>query len=178
MVAEGTDTTIAAIANRRAAEVYGLEVLQADIEDHPENATRFLLVSQQGIPAPTGNDKTTIVVFQRADAPGSLLAILQEFAARRINLSSLVSRPTKTSLGDYCFMLDLNGHLSDELVADALRALQRKHQVKFLGSYPSGESGDSGEADAQSEEDAAAEKWVQFLRSQIRSPHEPDSMSA
>ena len=64
-----------------------------DIEDHPENKTRFVVVSRAGIPAPTGHDKTSIVVYQRADRPGSLLAILQEFAARSINLSLLLSRP-------------------------------------------------------------------------------------
>ena len=76
------------------------------------------------------------MVFQRADAPGSLLAILQEFAARAINLVKLESRPTKRGLGDYCFLIDLEGHLGDELVADCLRDLKSKHDVKFLGSYP------------------------------------------
>ena len=77
-------------------------------------------------PAPTGHDKTTIVCFQRADRPGSLLAILQEFAARAINLTKLESRPTKKSLGDYCFVMDFEGHITDEVVADCLRTLAAK----------------------------------------------------
>ena len=78
------------------------------------------------------------MIYQRADEPGSLISILQEFAARRINLSKLESRPTKDGgLGDYCFVIDADGHIGDELVADALRALHAKQAgVKFLGSYP------------------------------------------
>ena len=79
-------------ATRSAAELYGLEVLATDIEDHPENETRFVLVGR-GVPAPTGHDKTSIVCFQRQDRPGSLLGILQEFAARDVNLTKLESRP-------------------------------------------------------------------------------------
>src|SRR5207237_4741527 len=131
-----------AICNRLAAELYGLDVLATEIEDHPENQTRFVLVGH-GIPAPTGHDKTSVVCFQREDRPGSLLAILQEFAARAINLTKLESRPTKRSLGDYCFFIDFNGHIADELVADCLRNLSAKQTaVKFLGSYPvAGEDG-------------------------------------
>ncbi len=79
-----------------------------------------------------------MVVFQRADEPGSLISILQEFAARRINLSNLLSRPTKAGgLGDYCFVIYAEAHVADELMADALRALHAKQgAVKFLGSYP------------------------------------------
>jgi prephenate dehydratase len=120
------------------------------------------------VPARTGHDKTSIVVFQRADAPGSLLAILQEFAARSINLSKLESRPTKRSLGDYCFLIDLEGHIADEVVADALRSLHAKQaSVKFLGSYPAaGEHGPSVRKKAQKRwTDAAA--WVESLRAKM-----------
>src|SRR5439155_1659886 len=83
------------------------------------------------------SDITTIVCFQREDRPGSLLAILQEFAASAINLSKLESRPAKRSLGEYCFFIDFVGHLDDELVADRLRNLHAKQaEVKFLDSYP------------------------------------------
>src|SRR5207344_369798 len=123
---------MAAICNALAAEVYGLEVLATEVEDHPENQTRFVLVGR-GVPAPTGHDKTSIVCFQRKDRPGSLLAILQEFAARAINITKLESRPTKRDLGDYCFFIDFEGHLDDELVADCLRDLAAKQaKVKFL----------------------------------------------
>ena len=167
-LAASGDLHTAALGPERAAEVYGLDVLAHDVEDHPENSTRFVAVARDGIPAATGHDKTSIVVFQRADAPGSLLAILQEFAARAINLVKLESRPTKRGLGDYCFLIDLEGHLDDELVADCLRDLKSKHDVKFLGSYPA--AGEHGPA-VRREADIAwrqADGWLTDLRSQIQ----------
>jgi prephenate dehydratase len=168
-LAEDPDPTVGALAPARAADVYGLAIAARDIEDHPENATRFVVVGRSGVPRPTGHDKTSIVVFQRADTPGSLLGILQEFAARAINLTKLESRPTKKGLGDYCFLIDLEGHIDDELVADCLRDLKSKQaDVRFLGSYPAaGEQGDSVRRDA----DAAwrrADDWIAELRSQIK----------
>ena len=138
MVAESTDAGAAALAPRTSADLYGLEVLAADVADHGGNQTRFVVVARDGVPAPTGHDRTALVIYQRADEPGSLISILQEFAARRINLSNLLSRPTKDGgLGDYCFIVYLDGHVADELVADAMRALHSKQgHVKFLGSYP------------------------------------------
>lgn len=167
-VAAEADGVTAAIAPARAGEVYGLEALATDIEDHPENRTRFVAVAREGVPRPTGHDKSSIVVFQRTDRPGSLLAILQEFAARSINLTRLESRPTKQSLGDYCFFMDLEGHIADEVVADCLRTLHMRTQnVKFLGSYPAaGERGAAVRRDAV-EAWRQACKWVDDLRSQI-----------
>lgn len=168
-LAEDGDGLTAVIAPARSAEVYGLDVLASGIEDHPENATRFVVVAEGGVPKPTGHDKTSIVVFQRADAPGSLLGILQEFAARNINLTKLSSRPTKVSLGDYCFLIDMEGHLDDELVADALRTLKSKQSdVKFLGSYPA--AGEHGPAVRRDMHEAweRADAWISGLRAQIR----------
>jgi len=129
------DTVV--IAPRRAADVYGLEVLAVDLEDRPDNKTRFLLVGRDTVPPPTARDKTSLVVYQRADAPGSLVGILGEFVARSINITSLQSRPTKASLGSYCFLIDCEGHIMDEQLGAALRNLQmRAASVKFLGSYP------------------------------------------
>ena len=168
IVAEEADGRTAAIGTSLAAKVHGLEVLAEHIEDHTDNETRFVAVTRSGIPAPTGHDKTSIVVFQKADVPGSLLTILQEFAARGINLSRLESRPTKRGLGDYCFIIDLEGHIGDELVADALRDLKSKNEdVLLLGSYhAAGDHGPEVRRDAeQSWRDAA--DWVERLRREI-----------
>ncbi len=161
---------LAALAPSNAASLYGLEVVAKDIADHAGNQTRFVLVAREGIPASTGHDKTGIVVFQRADEPGSLISILQEFAARRINLSLLSSRPTKAGgLGDYCFIIYADGHVADELMADVLRDLHTKQGgVKFLGSYPA--AGDHAPS-AREHADARwqqADDWVNELRTHIR----------
>ncbi len=105
---------------------------------------------------------------QREDAPGSLLAILQQFAARSINLTNLQSRPTKKALGDYCFLLDLEGHVADDVVADCLRALQAKHgTVKFLGSYPSA-AAEAPAARVEADEAAReADAWLADIRTRI-----------
>ena len=167
LVAEAGDTSTVAVAPARSAEVYGLEILAPNIEDHSENQTRFLLVAASGIPAPTGHDKTSIVIHQRENRPGSLVGILQEFAGRSINLSTLVSRPAKTRLGEYAFIIDLEGHVADEVVGDTLRDIQMKHgDVKVLGSYPAlGESDGSRNEAAQAWADA--DNWLQSVRNKI-----------
>ena len=169
IVSESSGNTTAAIAPRNAAQLYGLDVIAENIADHAGNQTRFVLIGKHAIPAPTGHDRTALVVFQRADEPGSLISILQEFAARRINLSQLLSRPTKRGgLGDYCFVIYADGHVKDELMADVLRELWAKQgSVKFLGSYPaSGEHAHSARehADARWKE---ADDWVAALRERI-----------
>ena len=158
----------AAVGTALAAELYGLEVLAADIADHPDNATRFVLVARSGIPRPTGHDKTSIVCFQAADRPGSLHAILGQFTARNINLTKLESRPTKRGLGDYCFIIDLEGHVADEMVADCLRDLHAQLPgLKFLGSYPAaGEHGDTIRRDADAAW-KAADEWIEAIRSGV-----------
>jgi prephenate dehydratase len=169
VVGEKRPPGVAAIGPSVAADLYDLEVIAIDIEDHPGNHTRFVAVAREGVPAPTGHDKTSMVVYQKADAPGSLLTILQEFAARNINLTKLESRPTKRGLGDYCFLVDLDGHIADELVADALRSLKIKQaDVKFLGSYPAaGARGNEVRAEA-AESSRMAASWLDELRGQIR----------
>ncbi len=160
----------AAIAPSNAAPLYGLDVIASNIEDHAGNQTRFVVIGASGVPAPTGHDVTGIVVYQRADEPGSLISILQEFAARRVNITNLLSRPTKDGgLGDYCFVMYLDGHIADELVADALRALHAKQGgVKFLGSYPAaGAQAHTARehADARWQQ---ADDWIDRLRDSIR----------
>ena len=168
-VSERGDLHAAALGPRVAAEVYGLEVIAADIADHDDNQTRFVIVAREGVPAPTGNDKTALVIYQRADEPGSLVSILQEFTARRINLSNLTSRPTKAGgLGDYCFIVYAESHVADELLADTMRALHATQgAVKFLGSYPAaGVHAESARehADARWRE---ADDWVAAIRRSI-----------
>jgi prephenate dehydratase len=170
LVSEELGAGAAAIAPRAAAALYGLDIVADDIADHHGNQTRFVVVGRDGIPAPTGHDRTALVVYQRADEPGSLISILQEFAARRINLSNLLSRPTKDGgLGDYCFIVYADGHIADELIADAMRALHAKQgRVKFLGSYPA--AGEHAH-DAREHADARwreADDWVTSLRAAIR----------
>jgi prephenate dehydratase len=169
LVGEDRSGGLAAIAPRASAELYDLEVLVADIADHPGNQTRFVAVAKHGIPQRTGHDRTALVVYQRADEPGSLISILQEFAARRINLSNLLSRPTKNGgLGDYCFIIYADGHIADEIVADAIRQLRAKQAtVKFLGSYPAaGEHAHSAREHADSRW-READDWVNELRRKI-----------
>jgi prephenate dehydratase len=167
-VAKSRRAGMASIGTVQGAKHAGLEILAREIEDHPENLTRFVIVGH-GIPASTGHDKTSVVCFQRQDRPGSLLAILQEFAARAINLTKLESRPTKQSLGDYCFFIDFEGHVEDEIVADCLRNLKAKQaHVKFLGSYPV--AGDDGHVRRHAVNKAwrDASKWLDELRDQVR----------
>ena len=178
IVGSGVEAGLAAVGTSLAAKLYGLEVLATDVEDHPENETRFVVVARSGVPALSGHDKTTVVCFQQADRPGSLLAILQEFAARAVNLTKLESRPTKRSLGDYCFIIDFEGHVDEELVADCLRDLKAKlADVKFLGSYPA--AGHHGEARRRDAVAAwrDADHWVKGLRRQVvkAGPEHPGS---
>jgi prephenate dehydratase len=168
-VASNAVAEVAAIAPRNAAALYGLNILATDIADHEGNQTRFVVVGKSGIPAPTGHDITGIVVFQRADEPGSLISILQEFAARRVNITNLLSRPTKEGgLGDYCFVMYLEGHIADELVADALRALHAKQGgVKFLGSYPAHSSHVHTAREHADSRWQQADDWIEQMRATI-----------
>jgi prephenate dehydratase len=163
-----SDEPIAAIGSALAGSIFGLVALARDVEDHPENATRFVIVGRDEVAAPSGHDRTTIVCFQDADRPGSLYAILGRFAARDINLTKLESRPTKRGLGDYCFVIEFEGHVADDLVADCLADLQAHlASVKFLGSYPvTGEAAGEIRADVIDARRASRE-WVESLRRRI-----------
>jgi prephenate dehydratase len=128
----------AAICSPLVAERHGLQVLAEDIGDVADAVTRFILAGRPGpLPAATGADKTTLMVPLPEDHPGALMEILEQFATRGVNLSRIESRPTGLFLGDYFFSIDVDGHVGDARVADALRGLHRiSPQLRFLGSYP------------------------------------------
>ena len=127
----------AAIAGQAAAEVYGLSLLVADIEDRPDNTTRFLVVGRKLFEA-SGKDKTTLIMSASdTDASGSLYKLLEPFARNAINLTRIESRPSRRRKWDYVFFVDVEGHAEDEKVARALRQLKARASLfRVLGSYP------------------------------------------
>jgi len=135
MIKESGMPDSAAIASARAAEIYGMKVIAQEIEDNPNNFTRFFILSKEDSP-PSGNDKTSIV-FSAKDKPGALYEPLREFASRNINLTKLESRPTRQKPWQYNFYLDFEGHREDKLAREALENLEETSIfVKVLGSYP------------------------------------------
>jgi prephenate dehydratase len=135
-----TDEPWAAIGNRLAGTTYGCSVLAADIEDHADNETRFVFLARQRERQDWFEPyKTSVVCEIVKDQPGALLLILQEFAFRHINLTKIESRPSKRRLGDYIFIVDMEGKVDDLSIADALRCLCCKlPRLTVLGSYPVG----------------------------------------
>ena len=135
---DGTSDADAAIAPPGILEHHELDLLARDIGDNPHAVTRFVLVSRTvAPPPPTGADKTSLIVELPDDHPGALLEMLEQFATRGINLSLLASRPIGDALGRYRFVIDADGHIHDERMADALLGLRRfSPKVVFLGSYP------------------------------------------
>ncbi|GAB3441916.1 prephenate dehydratase [Phycicoccus ginsengisoli] len=158
----------AAVCAPVAASNHGLEVLAEGIGDNAAAVTRFVLVARPGrLPERTGADKTTLVLYQRDDHAGGLLELLEQFAVRGINLSRLESRPTKASMGSYCFSIDIEGHVLDERVGEALLGLKRVcAQVRFLGSYPAAH-GAAVQVSPQTTDEAfgSARAWLRELRS-------------
>jgi len=156
----------AAICAPVATKLYGLTPLAHDIADNDAGVTRFVLVSRRcDCPAPTGHDKTTLVAYLHADRSGALLEILQQFAVRGVNLCRIESRPTKTTLGSYCFSIDAEGHIDDARMAETLMGLKRVCQnVVFLGSYPRADEVASQIVEGASDSDyASAQSWVAGL---------------
>ena len=125
----------AAIGTRRAAELYGGQIIAHDIQDIRSNFTRFVVLRNEDS-EPTGNDKTSISFVLDVNAPGSLLESLTPFAEGKIELTKVESRPTKEWLGEYYFLLDFRGHRTDPVVDDALARLGKVANVKVFGSYP------------------------------------------
>lgn len=130
-----SDLPRAAIASGRAAAAYGLKVAAANINDGSYNHTRFIVISQRES-VPTGRDKTSLV-FALAHHPGSLLKALTALAEAGINLTKIESRPSKRSLGEYWFFIDIEGHRQDSRVEKALSELFKQTiWHRLLGSYP------------------------------------------
>ncbi|PKQ16646.1 MAG: prephenate dehydratase [Actinobacteria bacterium HGW-Actinobacteria-7] len=126
----------AALGPALAADLYGAEILERNVEDYAGNQTRFVVIGR-GLRERTGSDKTSLALFLKTDKAGALLMILSEFAYAEINLTKIQSRPTKRQLGDYMFFMDFEGHVDDQHVRTALDCLRLKlREVKVLGSYP------------------------------------------
>ena len=125
----------AAIASRRAAELFGLETLDASIEDDPRNTTRFLVLASHDV-APSGKDKTSVAMATR-NAPGAVVQLLQPLAKHGVSMSKLESRPAHTGLWEYVFFVDIEGHRRDAPVSAALEEIATHAAfLKVLGSYP------------------------------------------
>lgn len=128
----------AAIAPPTISEHYDVDVLAEHIAENPDAVTRFVLVSRpRPIGEPTGADKTSLIVELPQDRAGTLLELLEQFATRDVNLTLIASRPIGDRMGRYRFVIDTEGHIKDERVADALLGVKRfSPNVVFLGSYP------------------------------------------
>lgn len=162
---EGIDAYDAAICAPAAVERYGLTVLADGIGDRP-GTTRFVVVSPPGrIPAPTGADKTTVVAYLRENHSGALLELLEQFAARGVDLTRIESRPTGGGFGEYCFSIDLDGHVHEPRVAEALKGLRRlSRHTRFLGSYPRADAQPTTVLDwTCADSFAEAEEWLADL---------------
>lgn len=141
LVKEKNDPSIAAIAPKHAAQVYGLKVLKQDMEDNPENFTRFLVLSKQSIPKSSNNgngqDYKTSIVFSLENKPGALFKALSVFALREIDLTKIESRPLIGRPWEYLFYIDFIGHIESETCQHAIRHLEEIAPfIRILGSYP------------------------------------------
>lgn len=157
----------AALIPPAALEHYGLTALATDVADSESAVTRFVVVGPPGPPpAPTGADKTTLVAHLPDNESGALLKMLEQFATRGVNLSRIESRPIGDSLGRYSFSMDVEGHIAEERVAEALMGLHRVcPHVRFLGSYPRvDEPHGSVRVGTYDADFHAARAWVAALR--------------
>jgi chorismate mutase/prephenate dehydratase len=127
----------AGIASRAAAEIYGLTLLADEIEDRPDNTTRFLVIGRK-LFSRSGLDRTTLLVSATGtDDAGALFRLLKPFAEHRINMTRIESRPSRKKKWDYVFFMDVEGHVSDPPLAKALASLEKHASLfKILGSYP------------------------------------------
>ena len=166
-IAQSKDRTRGAIAAKVAADHYGLEVLSENIGDNSGAVTRFVLVTKIGkINERTGHDRTSLAIFIGADHAGALLEILNEFAVRGVNLTFIQSRPTGAELGSYHFLIDVEGHILDARIGDALMGLKRIcEDVRFLGSYPRADKFTTEVSRGRSDKDfSEASTWLSSVR--------------
>lgn len=157
----------AVIAATGASKIYNLEILASDIGENKEAQTRFIEIGRAGKPQPkTGSDKTSVIVELPDDRPGGLLEMLEQFAARGVNLSRIESRPVGDRFGRYRFNIDAEGHLEDEAIAEALMGLHRfSPKVIFLGSYAKADnSASEHQGNNNNTSYHAAKKWLDELR--------------
>lgn len=160
----------AAVSQHIVTELYDVVSIADGIEDTTDAITRFVLVQRPGaIPARTGADKTTLSLFIRSDQPGALLAILTEFAVRGVNLTRIESRPTRKQLGDYYFSVDIEGHVNDSRVSEALMGLHRVClDVRYMGSYPRHDGKAPVLREGVTDGDfAEAHQWLRQLKGEI-----------
>ena len=138
MIKEEKMMDSAAIASERAAQIYGMTILEREIEDVKNNSTRFFVLDKQDSPY-SGEDKTSII-FAAKSIPGALHKVLKEFADRNINLTKIESRPTKQTPWEYHFYLDFEGHRTETKCQEALKNIKDKTLfIKILGSYKAAE---------------------------------------
>ena len=131
------DANAAAIASRTAAAVYGLRIIASNVEDEPQNTTRFLVIATHDA-GPSGKDKTSLVMSTR-NVPGAMHALLTPLADHGVSMTRFESRPARTGRWEYVFYVDIEGHQQDTGVAQALKAVSAKAAfLKNLGSYPTG----------------------------------------
>jgi prephenate dehydratase len=157
----------AALLPPAAVARYGLLTLVPAVADNPSAVTRFVVVGRPGeLPAPTGADKTSLVVHLPTNRAGALLEMLEQFATRGVNLSRIESRPIGDELGRYSFSIDAEGHLADARMGEALKGLRRVCPVvRFLGSYPRADGVVPEVRAGTSDGDFAdAERWLAALR--------------
>ena len=135
-ISESTNGSLAAIGPAMAAEIYKMPVFEKGINDEKENFTRFVLIGTE-TPGPTKKDKTTIAFGVPYDKPGTLVGVLNSFSKEKVNLSRIESRPSKKTLGEYVFFVDLEVHREDPLLKKALSEIVSQFSFyRWLGSYP------------------------------------------
>ncbi len=129
------DPAAAAIAGKMASEIYGVPILCSEIEDEPDNTTRFIVIGRNQVP-PSGNDRTSLLITT-GNKPGALYKMLQPLANRNIGMSKIESRPSRQGVWEYVFFIDIEGHKDDAEVSEALSEIEHETaMIRILGSYP------------------------------------------